>query len=298
MAYCFERGESVSDGVRRLLREEIEGAAADLSDESVDRHHGVHEARKRLKKTRAVLRLVRGSLGEVFARQNARYRDIGRRLSRVRDAEAMVETADDLREDFPGATAGPNVIAFREALVRRRQRIADEEGGLDAEIGRIVRTLREAASDVGALDPGGADFDVLGPGLRRVYRRGRRALRLAYAKPTGENFHAWRKRVKDSWYHAILLREVWPEVMDGTILSLDRLSSLLGDEHDLHVFRALLETEGGDLGDPVTVRRLRALAGCRQDGMRAEARPIGRRCFAERPGAFEARLRAWWAAWR
>ena len=298
MAYCFEKRESVTDGVRRLLREEIEGAVADLTDEAVDRHHGVHEARKKFKKIRAVLRMAQGALGSVFAGENARYRDIGRRLSRVRDAEAMIETADDLREEFPGETSGADFAGFRENLVQRRRRIADEEVGVDAEIARIVEALREAAERTRGLSLKGRGFGVIGPGLRRVFRRGRRALHLAYANPSGENFHEWRKRVKDAWYHAMLLREVWPEVMDAFILCLDRLSALLGDEHDLHVFRELLNTEGEALSEPVTLGRLHALVDRRQKRMRAEADPLGRRYFAEDPKAFAARMEAYWRAWR
>ncbi len=56
----------------------------------------VHAFRKRCKKIRALLRLVRPSLGSRFRVENDRYRDMARRVAAVRDADVMVETFDNL----------------------------------------------------------------------------------------------------------------------------------------------------------------------------------------------------------
>jgi hypothetical protein len=42
--------------------------------------------------------------------------------------------------------------------------------------------------------------------LRRIYRRGRKAMQHAQADPTNENLHEWRKRVKDLWHAEQILR--------------------------------------------------------------------------------------------
>ena len=59
-------------------------------DESVLRQTGVHAARKRLKKIRGVLCLVRPELAEWYRVENVRYRDVGRDLSQIRDAQVMI----------------------------------------------------------------------------------------------------------------------------------------------------------------------------------------------------------------
>src|SRR5680860_812625 len=48
---------------------------------------------------------------------------------------------------------------------------------------------------------------------RRAYKRGRRAYKAALEDPSTENLHAWRRRVKDHWYHHTLLARSWPEPM-------------------------------------------------------------------------------------
>lgn len=57
-------------------------------------------------------------------------------------------------------------------------------------------------------------FPAIEPGLVRTYRRARKALRTAYATPTPEHFHEWRKRVNYHWYHLRLLCELWPASME------------------------------------------------------------------------------------
>lgn len=83
-------------------------------------------------------------------------------------------------------------------------------------------------------------FRALRGGLKRTYRRGRTGRKRAFAAPTTERLHEWRKRVKYHWYHVRLLQNVWPEPMKVRRRELKVLADLLGDDHDLAVLRQLL----------------------------------------------------------
>ena len=109
---------------------------------------------------------------------------------------------------------------------------------------------------------------------------------------------AWRKRAKDLWYHLRLLRESWPPVMKATIDEAKKLADLLGDEHDLTVLDETLAAEPATFGDPDDIAALRELIAERRDELRAAARPLARRLYAEKPKRFAARLRACWKAGR
>lgn len=74
MPYALEPDEPVPAGVRRIAREQVDRALASLrraarAPDQAD--PGIHDARKRFKKTRAV--------------QNRAYRDAGRLLADVRE---------------------------------------------------------------------------------------------------------------------------------------------------------------------------------------------------------------------
>ena len=70
MAYRIDSGEGVADGSRRIAREQLAKAIQHL-DAQRRRDSDVHEARKCMKRLRALLRLARFELGkEVYAREN------------------------------------------------------------------------------------------------------------------------------------------------------------------------------------------------------------------------------------
>ena len=93
--------------------------------------------------------------------------------------------------------------------------------------------LMLARSEVQALAPKKDSFKAVRPGLEEIYGDGRAAYRAARKKPTTENLHEWRKRVKDLWYSATILRPAWPAMMSELSAEAHVLSELLGEDHDL-----------------------------------------------------------------
>jgi CHAD domain-containing protein len=297
MAYRFKRKESVPDGVRRIVAEETRGAARELECEGEALHEGIHEARKSIKKTRSLLRLLRGALGkEVYRQENRRLRQTARRLSGVRDTAAMVEAVDKLVEAEPDAAGDATVAAVRAVLVHHRQAAVDNPGDLEdrarESAGELARTPERAAG--WRLRRKG--FAALAPGYRRAYKRGRKAFRKAAGSGDDHRFHQWRKRVKDHWYHTRLVRRAWPGGLEPRVDGLKRLADLLGDDHDLAVLRERLAAD--DQVSRHGAKRVARLAARRQQRLRAEAEALGRRLYAAKPKCRKGETAALWQAWR
>lgn len=145
--------------------------------------------------------------------------------------------------------------------------------------------------------PLGDNWRSVGPNLNRTYERGRKALKDAYRHPSDEGFHEWRKSVKDLWYHLRLLDPLWPGVMKALAAQAGSLADLLGDEHDLAVLRQTLAAEPDAFGTPGDVDAILELIGRRREELRADARLLGRRLYADKPAVFTDRLGAYWEAW-
>ena len=294
-AFRLQPGEPVAEEVRRVARGRIDHALDELRGKTDStREEAVHEARKDMKKLRALLRLVRGELGErVYARENATFRDTARELSGVRDADVMLRTLGALEErygELPGSAG-----KLRPALVAHR--FQQSAGALRPASKTAVETLSEARARIAdwPLDDDG--FDVLEDGLRRVYRRGRRDWRAARRHPSAERMHEWRKRAKDLWYHLVLLEDTWKPVMGPLADEAHELSDRLGDDHDLSV---LLDWAHGhasalDGADPI-LRGFDVIVESRRGELQAEAFAYGDRLYADKPGAYVRRLGGWWAA--
>src|ERR1051325_8843805 len=122
MAYAFEPGEPVPVAVNRILSEQLDRIAAHLGAREV------HDARKRMKEIRALLRAVRGPLGEQFAIESAWYRDAARALAPARDMEAVREALVKLLA-HADAPAAASLKAARRRLSRRGRATRREAPG-------------------------------------------------------------------------------------------------------------------------------------------------------------------------
>jgi CHAD domain-containing protein len=287
----------VPDGLRRCACEQLDRAIEELGTRAAeDPVEAVHDARKALKKARSFLRLSRGALDpDERRRENAALRSAGRALSAARDAEVMLEATDDLAERSAGRVPEASFNAIRRHLVAERDPARRRllESGLTAQVAEELKAVRSRVDDW-SLGRGG--WNALEPGLRRSYAQGRAGLEQARSHPTAENLHEWRKRTKDLWYHLRLLKPVAPGIVGGAAKEADKLSTLLGDDHDLAVLHETLESGAGDL--KVDVDAVLALIDHRREHLQAEAVLLGQRLYAERPKAFVARMHRYWKASR
>lgn len=298
MGYRLEGDESFPEGVKRIAREQLDQALAQLT-EAEDRDEAVHEARKHFKKIRAVLRLVRDEIGEdVYKSENVCYRDAGRRLAAVRDSFVQVETLDAVTAHFAETLAPGAFDRLREALVERhaeiKHRILEEERAADA----VVATLKEARGRIDDWPVEHRDVSAFDDGLRRVYKRGRNRLADARDEPTVEALHEWRKRVKYLWYHTRMLQPIWSDPLAELADEIHDLANALGDVHDLAVLRTTVVEEPDVCEDEHGAQHLIGLIDRRRAALQAAAWPLGERIYIEPPDAFVARIAAYWEIWQ
>lgn len=294
MAFRLKRKEGVSEGIRRIAGGRAESGLNALSGNGADRAEAVHQARKDLKKLRAMLRLGRDQLGgKLFRAEDQRYRDAGRLLSSSRDAEVRLQTARALgRRCGPELPAGAYGIWVL-ALEREREEVGGDGDGRGPDVELAAAAIAAGRAAIAEWPLGDDSWEAIGPGLRRSYREGRRGLRRTSAEPSAENVHDWRKRAKDLTYQLRILRGAWPELLGETAERSHHLTDLLGDHHDLELLAEDLErreTDGkGEIEE--LIRRWQA-------ELLDEAFELGQRLYAEKPKAFESRLRAYWRTWR
>ena len=299
MEYRLKPDESASEGVRRMAGEQLDKALAHLNcqDGKLDGH--IHEARKATKRLRALVRLVRGDLGdEGYALENQCYRGAGQRLSGLRDAAVLVETLDRLVESLGADVPKSRFARVRTWLVECRDRAYGQADSSNRAVQEVIADLAPARERVENWTLQGRGWGGIRVGLQRIYVRGRRDFAAAYALPSDEAFHDWRKQVKYLWYHAQILDHIWPSVMQALAEELDQLGELLGQDHDLAVLRTTVLAEFPRAGATATLRALESRIGEARARKQAEARLLGERIYLERPREFSRRLRGYWRVWQ
>jgi CHAD domain-containing protein len=280
--------EPADEGLRRIARGQLEIAEEGLErgDKAGD---GIHAARKALKRTRTLLRLARDELGNgAYREQNARLREAGRRLSGARDAQVMLDMLDALDKRHGDELPDGALDRLRGGLVeereRSRERLAESEGEVsqargDLETGRAAVVGWKLRRDPAELSPG----------LRRIYRRGRRAARAAAEDPATETLHELRKRAKDLWYAARVLRRSGGKRLRAMGRDAHRLSDLIGEDHDL----AILDDHAARSGngqDAAGREALRAVISRRRHALQGEALTLAKGLY-RRPPRKVARIR-------
>jgi CHAD domain-containing protein len=294
MAYALERNEPISAAIPRIVTERIDLAIEQLLDEKETPGERIHNARKRFKESRAALRLIRFSLGDHFEIENAWFRDAGRRLAALRDADAVLESAGLLADYAEGYHERRLVRRLRRRLgaLQRRARRTD----LVRLIEETARELPGARARVGLWPQLPDDFSAIGPGFRRTYRDGRSAFREAEKSPSPQSFHEWRKRVKDHWYQLQILRDIAPVFTKPYRAEIETLSDALGDRHDLDVLRQTV-VELADFGNRFELERMHAMIDRRTSELSETAVEIGARIYADTPKVVLNRFESHWVIW-
>jgi len=294
MAYRIRPARNAAKEVRKAALGRINKAIQALCVEPSERAEGVHQARKRFKELRALLRLVREPLGARFNVDNRRLRDAGRRLAESRDAAAMLESWDALaRTDQPLFVSD----AFRQIRLRLQQRAAPDgevHTGFDVEVTQVLGDLRALTRDVQHWKLPGKGFGLLAAGFRRTYADGVRDLARAQKADSDELLHEWRKRVKDHWYHCQLLSPCWPDALESRAEQLKQVADALGDDHDLAVMTELMQGEPELFGTPDTREAVQRCIEQRRAQLQQRALRLGRRLYAEPPKALAERVGAYW----
>ncbi len=297
MSARLRRDESGTEGVRRVVRREVRKALESLTPKRPPRDVALHQARKRIKRARAALRLVREPLGDrAYRRENEKLRDAARPLSSSRDAKVLVAAFD--RVAGPSSRGRANALADARAVLvgdqlRARRRLLGGRSPLKP-TRRALQSVRRRAR---GWKLGSRSWRALGGGLDRVYRAGRSQLAATRRRPTDANLHELRKLAKYLWQQLEILEPIAPSTIRSLARRAHELSDRLGEDHDLAVLSARLSRSDSQ-APRAAARFVSGHVGRARDELRAKAFELGRRVYELDPDELTHKLEARWRAWR
>ena len=177
MKYSLDLDESLDDEVRRLS-----DAASLLRDQPKGLDEAIHQTRRHIKQCRALYRLIRSEAPDFQKTENRRLGDIGRQLSAMRDATALIEATDYLRHEIPTKSNGLLMDRLAKRLDQRRNAMTKETDRAAELVESAARGLLAAAEAAGELVlPHGRRKSAacLARGWRDVNRKARAAIRAS-----------------------------------------------------------------------------------------------------------------------
>lgn len=286
--------EAGLSGVRRILQEWL-AAAGDALHKKRITDANIHDARKQLKKSRAALRLLRVAIGEIsYRRENTALRDVARPLGVARDSKVLVAALDDLVERYDLATRSLKLDKFRRVL--RQEQTAARQAITLTLVNQQRKVLREVKARSQRWNMKGDDWEIIGTGLCRIYRDGRKLMKPADSRAS-EDLHEWRKQVKYLWHQVQILEPVWPGLLKELADQIHKLADHLGDDHDLAVLRTKVKSHR-DAFEGKDHDALVAVLDRRRKQLQDKSFVLGARVFEEKPRHFVGRIGQYWQLWR
>jgi len=291
MAYRLKPEETVADGLRRLARKELKSARGELRRATPPPAEAIHQARKSLKKVRAVRDLIAADDGRGIGGDKKALRKVNRTLSSLRDATVMMEILNKLKQRHPQLLDEHTFARIRRRLSSHKQaslKAAVKDDGLES----VDAKLRAIRRDAKAWRPSHRNFRALAGGMRRTFRRARKTLARARHTGRAEDFHAWRKQVKALWYDLRLIEGCSSDLKDD-VEALHRAESALGDEHNIAVLIETLSTQA----TAADRERVARAADRYRKTLRKDAFADTRQIFSASPRAYVRRVKRAWKAW-
>ncbi|MEO7992915.1 MAG: CHAD domain-containing protein [bacterium] len=294
----IDPGADLRPELRRVLDVMVARCRALLDDPNPkDRARQLRDARLILKQLRGIIRMLAPRLpSERATEANAICRDLGRSLGSARDADAMRETLDKLIRKFPRRLS-PDELA---ALLQQLNLTPDTELQLSPQQSSVLAPLPHLVGEgLGEGEgEGNHSWTLLAPGIRKIYRQGRRAWHAAQKDPTDSTLHEWRKRARDIRTLCVLLLAVWPEQFEALEATAHRLTDALGKDHDLVLFEQALSRMPAEMPTPEIRGWLDEAITKRHHKSQNSAWELGALLYGERPNAMIKRWKSWWESSR
>ncbi len=287
MSYRIRPDRALDDEVHKAAAHQLGKAMAVLTDRPQGLHEAVHDARKNIKRVRALYRLIAPVAREFQQRENDRLRNMARTLSGVRDATALIEIGHYLQATARSAEELHALTRVSDLLTTRRDRLAAAQTDLEDKAQAAVAICaeaREALKEI-SFDRGRRDTARLfQKSWSKNVRKAMQALSECRAEAAHvESFHDLRKRSQDYWMHHMLLRDVWPAAMHAKQLEAKALVDVLGRYLDMSILADVADREPHLFDRSDDHARLLEAIIARQQTAREEVLERGRWVFADKP---------------
>jgi hypothetical protein len=273
----LRRGESFGKGLRKLAELQLDAAMQELKGNNVS-PDAVHNARTYIKKVRAIIQLASPSMARPLRESLLDHlREASARTGPLRDSEVRVRTFDLLLEQ--GGFPPGEFTSLRNGLadVAKQRRINDVR-----QIPRVIRSLACVRDSLPEWPLESLASKDLRRRIRRTYRRGRTALELCATTRDPEDFHLWRKLVKQLWYQLRITVPYWEKNGGPLIAATGRIGELAGTERDYTMLGNSLSTGPKTKGSALLQECISRVL----PKLRKEAMDAGEHFYEPRPKAF------------
>ena len=256
----------------------------------------IHESRQTYKKCRAILRLVRDSMGYAsYYRENISLRDMQRELSQIRDADVQYHLFARLSDSYP-EYSGKKWFTRMLEHARRTYDLELKHFLKSGKAESIARSARLKAAQIQQYKLQGDGFEIIEGGLFRIYKQGKELGKLVFSQEAdASEIHAFRKKAKYLQYQLTYLRPISRELFKVMSASMGQLTESLGYYNDLHIACTRMEAYAEE--NKLKRKKLHGLLsglGEEMQKAKSDSKQAYEMLYVEKPKHLTKRIGAYW----
>lgn len=225
MKFCIKVKEPLPKAVHRIAAEQLK-LAADKTARNASAN-SIHCARKAIKRTRAVLKMLRcGGHDTAVRKEDRALGDAARHLAAERDIHVQCAALKCL--PICGANGACNPL--RQKLKKAE---ADLQPKKNAQVNQFHTAIKTAQTRLAQWPVADLDRKQLASTLKRSYQRTRKRFERVCEVSTSTKLHSWRKAAKTFWHQLQLANTFTSKKIKRLTADMEDLTGYLGDDHDL-----------------------------------------------------------------
>ncbi|HEA30995.1 MAG TPA: CHAD domain-containing protein [Leeuwenhoekiella sp.] len=289
-----DKGAWISKRLAASAQQECNNAIKLLNKEKHD-HVGedVYEIRQNFKKIRALLRLARDEKDN-YSRENKFFRDEARKIASVRHANSMIEGLDLIQQQYNERIYKKAFSDIRIHLEEHRDKEVEKVLQENHVLQDMHQNLEPRCEKTTSFFKGVDSFKTIGSGIKRVYKRGKKAHTKALNSKSTSNLHDLKKRVNYLIDQLDAINPVWPKFLKAWSEELHELSAFLGSYRDLAMLNDYLQENNTKISTEDGAYLLGTLITGHQDQLRKHAILLGKKLYYLDPKDFIALLEVAW----
>jgi CHAD domain-containing protein len=225
--------------IKPALSGYIREANSMLPTDAIPDEKVVHDIRVLMKKSRAVMKLIKGQIDEpAFNREYNTFRETGRKMQEWRETSVHRKILKDLRKKHPDIFTGLRDHEKINFLLRKPEATEPSPEARE-NLGNIAGLLNKSGYRLRFQPMNNLDPHLLLKQLEMTYIDVSDNYLTARNTLKSPDLHEFRKKTKDFLYQLYFFRSLKPKVVRDLENRLDTLAQNLGRYNDLAV---LLET--------------------------------------------------------
>lgn len=233
MSLAVSLEKNLNKQIQKIAKKHMEHIIALCDDKTLSQDKAIHQIRRRFKKLRALIHLLQNDLSKsFFKKQNRIFKECAHSFSASRDQKVLGDTYLEIIRKY--TLDEQTYDAILQAIRSSKPSLDADQSFLNIKerLQKNLKTLKHYKLRKNTK----AHFLSC---LKKTYQKTDKLRKTAIKKKSDFYFHEWRKWVN---YYGFQLFLIDKKEFQKKAEALKSLAHILGDIHDITVFKAFLHT--------------------------------------------------------